>query len=206
MLSWWSDMICFRISFPFIDSCPLIHSGYMTHICVSKLGIIGSDNGLLPGWHQAIIRSNAVILLSGPVGTNFSEILREVHTFSFKKMHLKMWSGKFSLFCFSINVLNTTLEIHFCQKFIATYFFANYWKETLQVCWWRQGVHFILLSSWWHHQMEIFSALLALCEGNPPVDSPHKGQWCRALLFSLIYTWTNGWANNWDNALIMTSL
>ena len=39
------------------------------------------------------------------------------------------------------------------------------------------------------------SALLALCEGNPPVDSPHKGQWRRTLTFSLIYAWTNGWAN-----------
>ena len=29
-----------------------------------------------------------------------------------------------------------------------------------------------------------------------PVDSPHKGQWRRALMFSLICAWTNGWANN----------
>ena len=45
--------------------------------------------------------------------------------------------------------------------------------------------------------MEIFSALLALCEGNPrsSVDSPHKGQWRGALMFSLICAWTNGWAN-----------
>ena len=31
-----------------------------------------------------------------------------------------------------------------------------------------------------------------------PVDSPHKGQWCGALMFSLICAWTNGWANNRD--------
>ena len=29
-----------------------------------------------------------------------------------------------------------------------------------------------------------------------PVDSPHKGRWSGALVFSLICTWTNGWANN----------
>ena len=29
-----------------------------------------------------------------------------------------------------------------------------------------------------------------------PVNSPHKGQWHRALMFSLICTWTNGWVNN----------
>ena len=33
--------------------------------------------------------------------------------------------------------------------------------------------------SWWRHQMESFSALLALCVGNSPVpvNYPHKGQW-----------------------------
>ena len=31
-----------------------------------------------------------------------------------------------------------------------------------------------------------------------PVDSPHKGQWCGALMFSLICTWINSWANNRD--------
>ena len=44
------------------------------------------------------------------------------------------------------------------------------------------------------HQMERFSALLALCAGK----SPHKGRWCRALMFSLIYAWRNSWANNRD--------
>ena len=31
-----------------------------------------------------------------------------------------------------------------------------------------------------------------------PVNSPHKGQWRRALMFSLICAWINGWANNGD--------
>ena len=46
---------------------------------------------------------------------------------------------------------------------------------------------------WWRHQMETFSALLALFSGN---YSPHKGQWRRALMFYLIRTWINGWVNN----------
>ena len=52
--------------------------------------------------------------------------------------------------------------------------------------------------AWWRHQMETFSALLALCAGNSPVpvNSPHKGQWRGALMFSLIYAWINDWANN----------
>ena len=51
----------------------LTHWGRVTHIPVDKLAIIGSDNGLLPGQHQAIIWSNVGILLIGPLGTNFSE-------------------------------------------------------------------------------------------------------------------------------------
>ena len=53
---------------------PLTHWGCVMHICVSELTISGSDNGLLPGWHQAIIWTNAGILLIGPLGTNCSEI------------------------------------------------------------------------------------------------------------------------------------
>ena len=56
----------------------------------------------------------------------------------------------------------------------------------------------VIAASWWRHQMEIFSALLALCVGNSPVlvKSPHKGQWRGALVFSLICTRINGWVNN----------
>ena len=55
---------------------------------MKKKNIIGSDNDLSPGWRQAIIWTNAGILLIGPLGTNFNEILSEIHTFSFKKIHL----------------------------------------------------------------------------------------------------------------------
>ena len=71
----------------------LTHWGRVTHICVSKLTIIGSDNGLSPGRRQAIIWTNDGIVLIGPLRTNFSEILIEIYTFSFKKMHFKMSSG-----------------------------------------------------------------------------------------------------------------
>ena len=77
----------------------------MTHLCVSKLPTIGSDNGLSPGRRQAIIWTNAGILLFGPLGTNFSEIFIEIYVFSFKKMHLKMLSGNCRPFCLGLNVL-----------------------------------------------------------------------------------------------------
>ena len=83
----------------------LTHWGRVTHICVSKLTIIGSDNGLSPGRRQAIIWINAGILLIGPLGTNFSEIYIAIQTFSFKKMHLRMSSAKWHPFCPGLNVL-----------------------------------------------------------------------------------------------------
>ena len=61
-----------------ISNWRLTHWGRVTHICVSKLTIIGSDNGLSPDRRQAIIWTNAGLLLIGPSGTNFSEILIEI--------------------------------------------------------------------------------------------------------------------------------
>ena len=83
----------------------LTHWGRVTHICVGRLIIIGSDNGLLPERRQAIIWTSAGILLIGPLGTNFSEILIGIQTFSFKKMRLKMSSAKWRPFCLGPNVL-----------------------------------------------------------------------------------------------------
>ena len=77
----------------------------MTHICVDNLTIIGSDNGLSPGRRQAVIWTNAGILLIWPLGTNFSEILIKIYIFSFTKMHLKLSSGIWRPFCLGVNVL-----------------------------------------------------------------------------------------------------
>ena len=82
----------------------LIDWGRVTHICASELTIIGSDNGLSPSRSQVIIWTNDGILLMAPLGTNFSEILFGIQTFSFNKMHLKMSSAKWRPFCLGLNV------------------------------------------------------------------------------------------------------
>ena len=82
---------------------PLTHWGRVTHICVSNLTIIDSDNGLSPGRYQAIIWTNAGILLIRTLETNFSEILCEIHTSSFTKKHLKVSSAKWRPFCFGLS-------------------------------------------------------------------------------------------------------
>ena len=119
----------------------------MTHICVSILASIVSNNGLSPGRRQAIIGKNAGLLLIGSLGTNFSEILIEIHTFSFMKMHFKMSSGKWRPFCLDLNGLKSLRSRR-----------PNSFKWLVWV-----------LYTCWRHQMETFSALLAICVGNSPV-------------------------------------
>ena len=99
----------------YITRHALTHWGWVTHISVGNLTIIGSDNGLSPGRRQAIIWTNDGILLIGPLGTNFSEILIAILTFSLKKMRLEVSSGKWRPFCLGLNVLTPKqLETHEC--------------------------------------------------------------------------------------------
>ena len=76
-----------------LEYLKLIEAVWRIHVYVPlKWVIIGSDNGVSPVRRQTIIWTNAGILLIGPLGTNFSEILIGIQTFSFKKLHLKMSS------------------------------------------------------------------------------------------------------------------
>ena len=125
------DVWCHMVSVAYSQ---LIHCGRVTHICVVKLTIIGSDNGLSPGRRQAIIWTNDGILLIGPLGTNFIEILIGIQTFSFKKMHLKMSSAKWRPFRLGLNVL--TLRIQHGQFLLvilnesySPWMFWNRWKQ-----------------------------------------------------------------------------
>ena len=92
-----------------IDELQLIEAEWRTYASIN-LAIIGSDNGLSPDWCQAIIWTNARILLIGSLGTNFREILIENHTFSFRKMLLKKSSGKWRPFCIGLNYLHCVLK------------------------------------------------------------------------------------------------
>ena len=105
----------------------LTYWGRVTHICVSKLTIIGSDHGLSPGPCQAIIWTNAGILLIRTLGTNFSEILGKFHSFSFKKMRLKISSAKGRLFSLELNELEC-VNIYATPKFTALIELARFSK------------------------------------------------------------------------------
>ena len=134
----------------------LTHWGRMTHICVGKLTIVGSENGLLPARRQAIIWTNAGILLNEPSGTNLSEILIRIITFSFTKIRLKVSSAKRRPFCLSLNVLND------CSTFS-------------QVT--------IMMTSWYGKPFLITAPLWIT---PPHKNSPHKGQYKAKLWFLCI--------------------
>ena len=149
----------------------LTHWGRVTHICVSNLTIIGPDNGLSPGRRQAIIWTNAGILLIGPWGTNFSEILIGIYTFLFKKIHLEMSSAKWRPFCLGLNVL---------------------WRN-ISASGYRLVINSFPLIKSFKHMMtssngNIFHVTGPLCGEftGDRLNSPQKGQWRGALIFSLI--------------------
>ena len=99
----------------------LTHWVWATHLCIGNLTIISSDNGLLPGWHLAIIWTNAGILVIGPLGTNYSEILIKIQIFSFMEMHLKWSSGKWWPFCLGFRCVKENPYGNVC-KIVAVLF------------------------------------------------------------------------------------
>ena len=96
----------------------LTHWGRVTHRCVSKLNIMGSNNGLSPGRRQAIIWTIAGKLLIGPLGTNINKNSIEIYALSFTKIHWKLSSGKWRPFCLGLNVLTNEGRCHICSIFI----------------------------------------------------------------------------------------
>ena len=110
-LHYLSGLFTGKSTMVWLPQCLLTHWGRMTHICVGKLTILDSDNGLSPGRLQAIIWTNAGILLIGPLGTNFSESLIGIQTFSLTKIYLKMLSAKWRPFCLGRNRLHESNEL-----------------------------------------------------------------------------------------------
>ena len=137
------DVGCFFCRVSAIRQVHLTHWDRVTHICVGKLTTIGSDNGLSPEWRQAIIWTNTGILLIEPYGTNFSEILIAILTFSFTKMSLKVSSAKWRPFYLGLNELKfrrgpcyqNTLQ--FIWLIIEA---ATHWPP---LCRWQSQMHFL---------------------------------------------------------------
>ena len=78
---------------------------------------------------QAITWTNAGILLIGRLGTNFNEILIEIHIISFKKIHFKMLSGKWWPSCLGLNALMELSSIMIYGVTYSNIYSYNVWAK-----------------------------------------------------------------------------
>ena len=91
----------------------------LRHICVNKLAVIGSDNGLSPGRRQTVIWTNAGILLFVTLGTNFTEtwstsiFIQEMHW----KCHLENGGHFVSASMCWMNVVLTKYKKLYKQRY-----------------------------------------------------------------------------------------
>ena len=100
------------------------------------------------------------------------------------------WNARSSLECASSCI--GWIE---CTQFVFSVTEGLCFQITLSSKWlyWSTGLHHDDVIKWkhfpryWAFEREIHRL---------PVNSPHKGQWRGAMMFSLIYTWINGWVND----------
>ena len=171
----------------------LTHWGRGTHICVSKITIIGLDNGLSPGRRQAIIWTNAGIVLIGLLATIFSEILIGIETFSSKKMLLKMSSAKWRPFCLGLNVLahcgpvmpywwhrsgSTLARVMACCLMAPSHYLNQCWVIISEALWHSSAGNFTgntqVIYPW--NEFENYQFKITA--------TPHRGQWVNSLWLS----------------------
>ena len=121
----------------------LTHWSRVMHICVNNLTIIGPHNGLLPS----------------------SEILIKIHTYSFKKMHLKRSSAKWWPFCIDLNVL-----------MIGTVYLSRYFRVLLWLATYRLHAYisgFFSPALWWSCDCSIARSDAGLNDTVKPVYNDH---------------------------------
>ena len=133
----WLGQYCLRLACCPLPGPNLTHWGQLTHICASKITIIGSDNGLSPDRCQAVIWTNTRILLIETFGTNFNEIVIKIHAFSFKKVHLKTSSGNRRHFCHGLKML--TNHITLANELITPIYSWYMQSKTYNLTTWRSS-------------------------------------------------------------------
>ena len=116
---------------------------------------IGSDNALSPGRRQAIIWTNAGILLIELLGKNFSKIFIEIHTFSFMKINLKISSAKWRPF----------VSVSMCSIQVTFLCIGNHITKVTR--WWNRLllVIGILTVVWQQHNKKLFYSTCFFEEG-----------------------------------------
>ena len=137
-----------------------------------KWVVIVSGNGLSPASFPAINWNDVDLWWIGPLGRNCNEIWNTMPQFPINEMYLKTvqphWDKNHS--------------DYFRNPVVVLWNFLTGWNND-DVIKWKHFLPYWPFVRWIHWSL---------------VDSPHKGQWHRTLMFSLICAWTNGLANNGD--------
>ena len=120
--SWCMQGMLFPCWFLQIHLFRIHYSGNASMFNSAKWSIIGSDNGLLPVYRQAIAWTNIGIMLIWSLGMDFSEILIKIQTFSLKKINMKMLSAKWRPFCLSHSVSKLAVLRGLVEKLMFSYF------------------------------------------------------------------------------------
>ena len=143
---------------------------------VSKLTIIGLDNGLSPHRRESIIWTNAEILMTRTPGTKLQWNLKRnwyifIQENAFENVVCEMAA------IFSQPQCVSQLA-HLSVSELNHHLFMKLHDDVIK----------------WKH----FPRNWPFVRGIPrsPVNYPHKGQWRGALMFSLICVWISGWVNN----------
>ena len=138
----------------------LIEAKWRIYASVNRANI-GPENGLSPDRHQAIIWTDGGILLIGPLGIKFSQIINKIHAFSFKKMHLKMSLGNWRPFCLCLNELMIT-EIAFVislqSVMISCEVFSNCWIKSSDK--WKQNKNHEWTKIFWKFKLQLSLCLM----------------------------------------------
>ena len=122
--------------------------------------IIGSCNGLLPVWHQAITWTNDHLLSIRLLGTKFSGIFIETETFSLTKLHLKMSSAQVaailswpqcvkSVICHGLSSCVLLVKLPWGECHITPLMLSQHWLGAV-MAWCRQATNDVLSQCWRH--------------------------------------------------------
>ena len=115
----------------------LTHWGRVTHICVGYLFIIGSDNGSLSGRRQAIIQTNAGILLIGPLQQTSVKFESEFKHFHWRKY---IWKCRLGNVCHYLGLNGGTLVLYWTIEIVVVRArYLSRFLDTIDLCWERSS-------------------------------------------------------------------
>ena len=141
------------------------------------------------------------------IGTNYGGL-----DWNHPRWHIKNLSREIRRRCLGLKWPNLALQMRICEwmlilllvtfhDFMALPTFRRFKAIILRFCGLmvQYGVRYLSLNFHddvikWKHFPRYWPFVRWIHRS--PVNSPHKGQWREALMFSLICAWMNGWVNN----------